>query len=341
MSGVLRSDFHPPRGAGHHHRHGLSTNRCGGGGGGGADAWPTLPDASTPAPPGGCAWLPTYGFNNVASGGWFALPASGSAIRFDALDTTRFTAITGFPAGTTWVDVDGQSHGPFTSGQSFSFADQPGGSVTTFTVRADAGQIPALTGFQLAFAADPWSLTHGTYEAVLTVSTDKNGTVVHHSDSLTIEVLASAPVLSALNPAAAYAGGEGFKLIVTGGCFQLGAVVHWNGSPRPTTVDNGSRHTASVPASDLQAGATPAIAAVRVVNGDGQVSDPLGFSIVPRTVGTADAVVAPPGTGASVSTAPTTAGEPGVSVTVNNGGTEPVDVQVSGANPSVTATVCF
>ncbi len=118
---------------------------------------PTLPDQTTPATPGGCVWLPTYGFNNAASGGWFGLPASGSTIQFDALDTTGFTGVTGFPAGTTWVDVAGQSHGPFTSGQSFSFADQPGGSVTTFTVRADAGLIPALTAFQLAFSPDPGS----------------------------------------------------------------------------------------------------------------------------------------------------------------------------------------
>lgn len=113
---------------------------------GGGTLLPTIPDQATPAIPGNCAGLPTYSFHNAASGGWFALPASGSAIRFDALDTTRFTGITGFPDGSTWVDVCGQSHGPFTSGQSFSFAHQPGGSVTTFNVRVDAGHIPALTG---------------------------------------------------------------------------------------------------------------------------------------------------------------------------------------------------
>lgn len=109
-----------------------------------------------------------------------------------------------------------------------------------------------------------------------------------------------------------------------------------------------------------------AVAAVQVVNGDGQVSNPLGFSIVPLTVGTADAAVALPGQSSSVSTAPTTAGQPGVSVTVNNGGTGPVsvlaatydekpvgetafrvdngafvDVQNTGENPSVTARVWF
>jgi len=67
----------------------------------------------------------------------------------------------------------------------------------------------------------------------------------------------------------------------------------------------------------VQTGGDVAVAAVQVVNADGQVSNPLGFSIVPSTVGTADAAVAPPGTATSVSTAPTTPGEPGVSVTVS------------------------
>ncbi|MCL4180026.1 MAG: PKD domain-containing protein [Verrucomicrobia bacterium] len=59
---------------------------------------------------------------------------------------------------------------------------------------------------------------------------------------------------------------------------------------------------------------------------DGQVSDALGFSIVAQTVGTVEAAVSQPGETSTVSTAPQTAGEPGATVSVENGGDEPVTV---------------
>ncbi len=215
-------------------------------------------------------------------------------------------------------------------------------------------------------AAVSWSLPHGTYEAVLTVSTDKNGTLVSRSDSLVIEVRPSVPVLAALTPAGAYAGGPGFDLTVTGGCFLSGAVVHWNGQPQTTTVVGSGELVATISASDLLTGVNIAVAAVQVINGDGQVSNPLGFSIVAQTVGMADAAVTQPGETSTVSTAPATAGEPGVTVTVQNGGDQPVtvlaasyderpvgetafqvdngsfvDVQITGADEHTAATVFF
>ncbi len=215
-------------------------------------------------------------------------------------------------------------------------------------------------------AAVSWSLPAGSYEAVLTVSTDKAGTIVSRSDSLVIQVSSGAPVLAVITPAAAYANGPAFSLTVTGGCFLPGAVVHWNGQPRTTTVVNGGELTAAIPASDLQTGVAIAVATVQVVNGDGQVSNPLGFSIVVQTVGTADAAVTEPGGTSTVSTAPTSAGAPGVTVTVQNSSaqsvtvlaatydTRPVgetafqvdngsfvDVQVAGADANVVATAFF
>jgi uncharacterized delta-60 repeat protein len=120
-------------------------------GGGGVGPMPTLPDASTPAAPGDCGGQPTYAFHNAASGGWFAVPASGSALRFDALGATRFTGVTGFPTGQFHVETSAQSYGPFIPGQSCSFTNDASGSVTGFTVRAAAGQIPTLAAFQLGF----------------------------------------------------------------------------------------------------------------------------------------------------------------------------------------------
>lgn len=240
----------------------------------------------------------------------------------------------------------------------------PDGDALSFRweLRQSGQVLDTVTGHAVA----SWSLPRGNYEAVLMVSTDKNGTLVRNSDTLTIDVQAGAPALTALNPASAYADGAGFNLTVTGGCFLPGAVVQWNGAPRPTTVVDGSQLTAAIPAADLQTGVAMSVATVRVVNGDGQISGPLAFSIVARTVRVADAAVAQPGQATSASTAPTAPGEPGVSITVLNNGNEPVsvlaatyetkpvgetafrvdngafvDVQVTGANPNVAATVYF
>ncbi|MBX3733241.1 MAG: tandem-95 repeat protein [Verrucomicrobiae bacterium] len=175
-------------------------------------------------------------------------------------------------------------------------------------------------------AAVSWALAIGTYQARLTVFTDVAGSVVASSDTLMIQVLPSAPILAPLTPAAAYANGPAFELTVTGGCFLEGASVYWNGAPRPTTWLGPNELRAAIPASDLQTGVDIFVAAVQVVNGDGQVSDPLGFSIVVQSVGTVDATVSQPGGTTTVSTAPTTAGEPGATVTVENAGDQPVTV---------------
>lgn len=205
-----------------------------------------------------------------------------------------------------------------------SASSDPDGDALSFA--SELRQSGQVTGAATGQAVASWSLPPGTYEAVLTVSTDKNGTVVSRSDSLTIQVLASAPALTALNPAAAYAGGPAFNLTVTGGCFLPGAVVHWNGQPRTTTVVSSSELTAAIPTSDLQTGVDIAVASIQVINGDGQVSSAQAFSIVPRTVGTTDSAIALPGDLVQVSTPPEDTGTPGVAVAFQNTGGQPASV---------------
>jgi uncharacterized repeat protein (TIGR03803 family) len=184
--------------------------------------------------------------------------------------------------------------------------------------------------------------------------------------ALSIPVANPAPMLTSLTPATAYANGGAFDLTVVGTGFLTDAVVHWKGAPRSTTLLSSSQLMAAIPASDLETGVDIAVATVQVVNGDGQVSNPLGFSIVAQTVGTVDGAVSEPGETTTVSTAPTTEGEPGVTVTVENNGEEPitvlaasyderpvgetvfqvdngsfVDVQIVGADENVSATVLF
>ena len=211
-----------------------------------------------------------------------------------------------------------------------------------------------------------WSMPSGTYEAVLTVSTTVNGQTISANDQALITVVPSAPVLTAIDPVALYAGGSGFTLSVSGGCFQQGATVYWNGSARSTTVVNSGQLDAIISAEDLNTTEPVSTVLVEVLNGDGQLSNPLGFGIVAQSVGVLDTSVAVPGGTTLVSTAPTTEGDPGVTVEVQNNGGDPliviaatydtkpvgetafridngdyVDVQITGADSDDVAIVDF
>ena len=71
------------------------------------------------------------------------------------------------------------------------------------------------------------------------------------------------PTISSISPATAVAGSGGFTLTITGTNFVNGAVVRWNGSPRPTTFVSSTQLTAAIPASDI---ATAGTANVTVFN---------------------------------------------------------------------------
>ena len=197
-------------------------------------------------------------------------------------------------------------------------------------------------------------------------ATDTGGLWVEQAFVVQIQDVDDAPVLELLTPASAQVDGPGFDLTVTGSGFLPGATVYWNHSARPTTWISSFAVAVAVPATDLATGTDISVAAIHMVNGDGQSSNPLGFSIVAQSVGGVAASVAQPGETVHVSTAPTTAGDPGVSVTVQNGGdgsitvlaaayaTRPVgetafrvdngafvDLQITGADESISAAAFF
>jgi hypothetical protein len=86
------------------------------------------------------------------------------------------------------------------------------------------------------------------------------------------------PVLTSLTPNTAAVGGPAFNLTVNGSAFVSGAVVNWNGSPRPTTFTSATELVAQIPATDI---AAVGVASVTVVNPapGGGASNALPFTI--------------------------------------------------------------
>src|SRR2546427_217673 len=70
------------------------------------------------------------------------------------------------------------------------------------------------------------------------------------SNTLTFTINQSVPVLAALSPSSATAGGAGFTLTVSGANFVAPAVVRWNGSDRPTPLGVHPRVRAAPSAGD-------------------------------------------------------------------------------------------
>jgi len=83
-------------------------------------------------------------------------------------------------------------------------------------------------------------------------------------------------VYQPLIPTSARPGHKAFTLTVRGTNFVAGAVVHWNGSPRKTTLVSGSRVHATISAADVAKAAT---ANVTVVNPGGGSSNAVFFPI--------------------------------------------------------------
>src|SRR5437016_2429216 len=71
------------------------------------------------------------------------------------------------------------------------------------------------------------------------------------SNTLTFTINQSVPVLAALSPSSATAGGAGFTLTVSGANFVAPSVVHWNGSERTTTFVSSTELRAAISASDI------------------------------------------------------------------------------------------
>jgi autotransporter-associated beta strand protein/parallel beta-helix repeat protein len=98
--------------------------------------------------------------------------------------------------------------------------------------------------------------------------------------SAAFDILSPAPVLASISPTFAVVGGAGFTLTANGSDFVTNSVVHWNGSPRPTTFVSSSQLTAMIPMSDLAAVAMVPVTVVTPAPGGG-TSAAQTFQVLP------------------------------------------------------------
>ncbi len=99
-----------------------------------------------------------------------------------------------------------------------------------------------------------------------------------------------APLLTAVSPTSATAGGASFTLTATGSNFLVTSAVHWNGAARPTTFVSATQLTATIPASDVATAGTAQVTVVNPAPGGG-TSSAIAFTIQsppPPTTGTAE-----------------------------------------------------
>jgi Subtilase family/FG-GAP-like repeat len=110
------------------------------------------------------------------------------------------------------------------------------------------------------------------------------------SNTLNFTFSAPGPVITALSPASALAGGFGFVLSVSGSNFTPGAQLAWNGQTRQTFVQNPNLLNAEIPPTDI---ATAGTASVTVVNPGSGASNAVNFSVLPSSPQAANLVSQP------------------------------------------------
>ena len=110
------------------------------------------------------------------------------------------------------------------------------------------------------------------------------------------------PSVASVTPASALAGGESFRLVLSGGGFAPGAVLRWNGAARPTTRHSSTMLSAVIDRADIAAVGSARVSVLNPTPGGGPSADhtvrilhqsPVVSSLAPATVpaGSADLVV--------------------------------------------------
>ncbi len=115
--------------------------------------------------------------------------------------------------------------------------------------------------------------------ATVVVSHPTNGL----TNALTFRVNLNGPIINALEPASARAGGASFLLTVSGQNFTTASRIYWNGSLRTTTFVSSTQLRATISANDIGAAGRAAINVLTATTGVTLTSNTVFFSILPAT----------------------------------------------------------
>ncbi len=165
----------------------------------------------------------------------------------------------------------------FAAGPQFALTVIGTGFVNGSVVRVNGQdrQTTFSSSSQLVATVLPSDITAGGSVSITVVNPAPGGGV---SNAAGLTVINPTPAISSFNPVAIAAGSEAFTLNVLGSGFVPGAIVNWNGSPRPTTFGASGQVSAQITAEDV---ATAGSASVTVVNPapGGGTSSALSFTI--------------------------------------------------------------
>ena len=114
--------------------------------------------------------------------------------------------------------------------------------------------------------------------ALLAVVTPAPGGGASNARAIAIKQPNPLPTLAGLSPNSIEVGHEDFSVTVNGSDFVPGAVVHWNGSPRPTTYVSPNQLSVQIPASDAVGTGPAAVTVVNQAPGGG-FAEPLIFTV--------------------------------------------------------------
>jgi Tol biopolymer transport system component len=144
-----------------------------------------------------------------------------------------------------------------------------------------SGDLPDGISFSPAGVLSGTPNSAGTFAFTVKV-TDQDVPSRAQTRELSLKVLNPPPMPASLTPRSTAVGEPSFHLVVNGSDFVTTSTVTWNGTDRPTTYMGSTQLMAFIPASDLSAAGTAAVA-VRSPAPRGGLSQSLPFAVGPAS----------------------------------------------------------
>jgi hypothetical protein len=244
------------------------------------------------------------------------------------------------------------------AGVAVTFSVQATGTLLSYQWHKNGTDISGATAANYTISSAS-SDDAGDYSVAVT---NPGGSVMSDIATLTFR----SPQITTLNPSPIFAAGANFTLTVNGQNFANAAQILWNGTLRTTHFFSASQLTADIFASDIATANDVTAVLITVQNPSGDTSNAVSLPIVTPNVVAVQSSATATNTSSTVTTAPSTSGDAGVTTTLQNNSTTAtaaisvanyaanptstpfvdvggkyVDVQVTNADPTDTATSSF